>query len=364
MSVLSRSKAPTAVMLLNLGGPRTLAEVNPFLTRLFSDQEMVKIPFGETLGKYIAARRTPKIAKQYEAIGGGSPIQKWTELQASRMITNLDKLNPDTAPHKYYIAFRYANPLTEDALNEMVKDGVRRAVIFTQYPQYSCYTTGNSLKEIWRQVNQMNLKDKMEFSVIDRWPTHPTYIKSFVERVKAALQTFPEQERNTVPLLFTAHSLPQVAVDIGDPYPHEVAATVDRVMAGLDFSNPYRIVWQSKVGLQKWLQPSTQSTLEALAKSGQKNGILVPIAFTSDHIETLYELDHEYIAEAHRAGMTGLRRAESLNDSPLFIQAMTEIVSDHLRTNEQCSSNLYMKCPLCVNPRCDEITKFTHRSLV
>lgn len=125
------------------------------------------------LAPYIARRRTPKIEKQYTAIGGGSPILKWTRQQGQEMCELLDELNPESAPHKPYVAFRYAQPLTETMLDEMRRDGVKRAVAFSQYPQYSCSTTGSSLNELYVQSAK---EGGIEWSIIDRWPTHPGFV--------------------------------------------------------------------------------------------------------------------------------------------------------------------------------------------
>jgi ferrochelatase len=147
-----------------------IPEVHDFLSRLFHDHDLIPLPFQSILAPYIARRRTPKIEKQYTAIGGGSPILKWTKLQGKAMCELLDELNPESAPHKPYVAFRYAKPLTEDMLAEMKKDGVKRAVAFSQYPQYSCSTTGSSLNELYAQSAK---EGGIEWSVLDRWPTHP-----------------------------------------------------------------------------------------------------------------------------------------------------------------------------------------------
>lgn len=128
------------------------------------------------LAPWIAKRRTPKIEEQYTAIGGGSPILKWTKIQGEQMCKLLDELNPDTAPHKPYVAFRYAEPLTETMLEEMKKDGIKRAVAFSQYPQYSCSTTGSSLNELHRQSGLGEGYRDIEWSVLDRWPTQPGFV--------------------------------------------------------------------------------------------------------------------------------------------------------------------------------------------
>lgn len=162
------------------------------------------------LAPIIAKRRTPKIEEQYKEIGGGSPIGKWTREQGEGMTALLDELNPESAPHKAYIGFRYAEPLTETALEEMRADGVKRAVAFTQYPQYSCSTTGSSLNELLRVAKSKGwgATGEVEWSVIDRWPTNEGLIKAFAHNIRAALQQFPEERRNDVVILFSAHSLP------------------------------------------------------------------------------------------------------------------------------------------------------------
>ena len=129
------------------------------------------------LAPWIARRRTPKIEAQYEAIGGGSPILKYTRLQGERMAALLDELHPATAPHKAYVAFRYVRPLTDEAAREMRRDGVKRAVAFTQYPQYSCSTTGSSLNELYRRGKTGAFGEGVEWSVIDRWGTHPGFVE-------------------------------------------------------------------------------------------------------------------------------------------------------------------------------------------
>ncbi|XP_036070402.1 ferrochelatase, mitochondrial isoform X2 [Oryzias melastigma] len=314
-------KPKTGILMLNMGGPEKLEDVYDFLLRLFMDTDLMKLPVQSKLGPFIAKRRTPKIQEQYSKIGGGSPIKHWTSMQGEGMVKLLDEMSPDTAPHKFYIGFRYVNPLTEDAIEEMEKDGVERAVAFTQYPQYSCSTTGSSLNAIYRYYSNRGGRPKMRWSVIDRWPTHPLLVECFAEHVLNELQKFPEDKRDDVVILFSAHSLPMAVVNRGDPYPQEVGATVQRVMERLGHCNPYRLVWQSRVGPMPWLGPQTDEVIKGLCERGKKNILLVPIAFTSDHIETLHELDIEYAQVlGEECGVENIRRAESLNGNPLFMK--------------------------------------------
>lgn len=181
------------------------------------------------MGPFIAARRTPKIKEQYAAIGGGSPIRKWSEYQCEEMCKILDQVSPETAPHKPYVAFRYANPLTEEMYRKLLADGFGngkggRAVAFTQYPQYSCSTTGSSLNELWKWRQRLEGKTgpssdgadgSISWSVIDRWPTHPGLVEVFARNIEQKLAEYPEERRKDVVLLFSAHSLPMSVVNRG-----------------------------------------------------------------------------------------------------------------------------------------------------
>ncbi|KAM6975305.1 ferrochelatase, mitochondrial [Tautogolabrus adspersus] len=352
-------KPKTGILMLNMGGPEKLEDVHDFLLRLFMDTDLMKLPVQNKLGPFIAKRRTPKIQEQYSKIGGGSPIKHWTSMQGEGMVKLLDEMSPETAPHKFYIGFRYVHPLTEEAIEEMEKDGVERAVAFTQYPQYSCSTTGSSLNAIYRYYSNRGERPKMNWSVIDRWPTHPLLVECFAEHVSNELLKFPEDKRDDVVILFSAHSLPMAVVNRGDPYPQEVGATVQRVMERLGHCNPYRLVWQSRVGPMAWLGPQTDDVIKGLCERGKKNLLLVPIAFTSDHIETLHELDIEYgQVLGEECGVENLRRAESLNGNPLFMKALADLVQSHLKSNQPCSRQLTLRCPLCTNPTCGETKAF------
>lgn len=242
------------MVFLNMGGPSTTDEVGDFLSRLFvrsapscspsfppgphradtthdqADKDLIPLgPLQNYLGPYIARRRTPKIQKQYAEIGGGSPIRKWSELQASAMCKILDATSPATAPHRPYVAFRYANPLTEEMYNRLLADGFGhgkggRAVAFTQYPQYSCSTTGSSLNELWKWRQRLEGKagplddgkdGTIRWSVIDRWPAHPGLVEAFARNIEEKLLEYPEERRRKAVLLFSAHSLPMTVVNRG-----------------------------------------------------------------------------------------------------------------------------------------------------
>ncbi|CAN7980147.1 unnamed protein product [Ixodes pacificus] len=279
--------------MLNMGDSSHKEDVELFLKRVFTDNDIMSMPFQSILGPLIARRRAPKLAEKYKELEGSSTLLQWTELQGRQITNTLDNISPKTGPHKYYIGFRYTNPLTEDSLEQIEKDGVERVVAFSQYPQYSCCTSGSSLNAIFRFYNQKKRKSAAQWSFIDRWPIHDAITKGYASIIKEELKKFPEEVRDQVVILFSAHSLPMKVVDKGDPYPTEVAATVVGVMNELNNSHPYRLVWQSKVGPLPWLKPETEASMRALARKGHLHQLLVPVAFVNEHIETLHEMDLE-----------------------------------------------------------------------
>lgn len=316
---------------------------------------------------------------QYEAIGGKSPIGEWTAAQGAGLVRALGA-QAATAGRvfKTYTAFRYAPPLTAEALVAMHTDGVRRAVAFSQYPQYSCTTTGSSLNHLWREALRLGLGDAFEWTVIDRWHNHPVYIAALARRVALGLAALPAEVRDTAAIVFSAHSVPSMIVNRGDPYVPEVAATVDAVMSALRrgvplgdgttggggeggavvraAANPHVLAWQSKVGVLPWMGPSTASVLAGLGKQGVRAVLMVPVAFTSDHIETLYEIDVEYRHAATTAGIRHFGRAPSLNDEPLLPTAMAALVADALAPGAPAASPEYgLRCAGCTNDTCRSI---------
>lgn len=308
----------TAVLMMNLGGPRSASEVTPFLVNMFSDTTFIPLPFG--IGKYIAQVRSKKVNKQYASIGY-SPLSQWTQKQGAGMVKLLDQISPETAPHKFYECYRYASPMTPECAAQIKADQPERVIVFTQFPQYSCATTGNGLREVMKHIDHPNM------TAITRWATHPAYISSTAAQIKECLKGF--QDPDKVPLVFTAHSLPVRNVLKGDVYPYEVGSTVQAVLRHFP-KNRFYMSWQSQVSFNQWLEPQTKQTLLTLAQKGVKDAVLVPSVFTQEHLETLFELDHEYVPEAKAAGLTNLVRCPAPNDSPLFIHALATIVKEHI----------------------------------
>ena len=353
-STLNSKNNGTAVVFMNMGGPSTVPEVKDFLYQLFADYDLIPISknYQPFIAKYISKIRSPKIEKQYKEIGGGSPIKHWSEYQVSKVCQKLDSLNPDTAPHKPYVAFRYAQPLSKKTYEKLLQDGITRAVAFTQYPQFSYSTTASSINELYRNKKELDPNNQITWSVIDRWPKNKGLVNAFAENIEKKVQEFQNESASfdsgkDMTILFSAHSLPMDVVNKGDSYPAEVAATVYAIMEKLNFKYKYRLVWQSQVGPKPWLGAQTANIVKELNDPGHEKLIIVPVAFTSDHIETLFELDLEVIGESKYP--KNIKRCESLNGNEVFINGLIEECSEHLKKNTTFKKNLKLDYVLAKN---------------
>jgi ferrochelatase len=312
------------VVLLNLGGPDSLEAVEPFLYNLFSDPDIIDFPgsflFRKRLAKLISTRRAPGVIKQYREIGGKSPLKDYTLQQAALLEAKLN----ERLSAKVYVAMRYWKPFTGEALDAIDRDGIKKVILLPLYPQFSIATTTSSLKEWQKQLKERATKP--DYSLVEHYFDHPTYIDALVERVQQGLERFPEQIRDDVNILFSAHGTPIKLVKQGDPYSGQIAKTVAEIMDRGAFSQTHSLCYQSKVGPLKWLTPSTPDTIADLASKGVKHMLLVPVAFASDHLETLFELGIEYRRQAKERGVIQYEVTEGLNDSPKFIDALAELV--------------------------------------
>jgi ferrochelatase len=317
-------KEKVGVVLLNLGGPDSLDAVEPFLFNLFSDPDIIDFPgsflFRKRLAKLISTRRSPMVIKQYAQIGGKSPIKDYTLQQASLLE---QKLNEQMSA-KVYVAMRYWNPSTDEALDTIDRDGIKKVILLPLYPQFSKATTTSSFKEWEKRLKERGMD--LDYSLIEHYYDRPAYIDAFVERLKQGLERFPDEIRDYVNILFSAHGTPMNLVKKGDPYSHQIAKTVEAIMKRGEFKQPHSLCYQSKVGPLKWLTPSTPDMIADLASNGVKHMLIVPVAFASDHLETLFELGIEYRRQAKERGVVQYEVTEGLNDSPKFIQALADLV--------------------------------------
>ncbi len=331
MPTSTATGAPIAILLFNLGGPGTLADVRPFLINLFSDRDIIELPLGALLqpvvARIIAASRGPSVRENYARIGGGSPQLRLTGEQAAALEA---RLNRQGGRVRTFIAMRYWQPTTEQALEAMAAEGISRVVTLTLFPHYSQATTGSSEKELARTLALPKWQGRFTVTGIRSYPDDPLYLDAMTDTVRRALDGFPADVREQVVLLFSAHGLPQKFIDRGDPYIEETGKTRRGILERLNVPNRHVLGYQSRTGPVKWIGPGTEEKLEELGREGVRHVLLIPLSFVSDHIETLYEVDMLFADAAKAAGITDYRRPEALNTHPLFIESLARQVERHL----------------------------------
>jgi ferrochelatase len=324
------------VLLFNLGGPETLGDVRPFLYNLFSDPEIIRLPWRplqKPLAWLIAATRHKKSAAYYAQIGGGSPLRRITQAQGAAL---RDELKRRGLQARVYVGMRYWHPFTREAVEQMLRDGITELVVLPLYPQFSISTTGSSLKEFIALARARGGLRHIRRHYITRWHTHHLYISALAEQIREELARFPDPDPRRVHLLFSAHSVPQRYIAEGDPYLRHTQQTVRLVSAALGETSPVHLSFQSKVGPVRWLEPSTEQKLRELRAAGADQVLAIPVSFVSDHIETLYELDILYKQVAEEIGISTYRRVPALNCAPGFIGALAELVSEKVKQSVVC----------------------------
>jgi len=312
------------VVLFQLGGPDTPRAIEPFLFNLFCDPDIIDFPFArigrKPLAKLISTTRAKKVQHHYSAIGGASPIRRFTEQQASAL---REKLAADGLDANCFVAMRYWHPFTAEAIEQIRAAGCDEVVLLPLYPQYSSTTTGSSLNE-WRRL----FHDHIPVRCVEPFYRHPLYLDALAERVDQALARFPVS--GCAEIVFSAHSVPVSVIAKGDPYQRQIEETVELLMQRGGWPNRCRLCYQSKVGASKWLQPSLHRTIRDLAAERVCEVCVVPIAFVSDHVETLGEIDHQAREEAAALGIKQFEMTAGLNDSPTFIAALADLVENAL----------------------------------
>lgn len=340
------------IVLMNLGGPTHEDNVSIFLKNLFKDEDIIKLGGGSiqnTFAGIISKFRAPSVAEDYKKINGCpkgctgskhclnrqnkivseccSPINGLTEAQRRGLEKYFKKILPDHDIN-VYTCMRYWLPSAEQVMDELVEDGITHTVFMPLYPQFSWTTTGSSFRD-WENV----LKEKFpngqkpwkEFHVKNYY-LNESYLDAINDRIDEALDRMDDETRRKTHLIFSAHGTPLLEVRSGDPYTTEIKETMEAVMARREEKNSYWLGFQSKVGPQKWTQPNTENLVRRHLEYGIKNFLMIPIAFVTDHIETLYELSVELVENLEEEGFTfeSIKVMEGLNDHPGYIRALAE----------------------------------------
>jgi ferrochelatase len=339
-----------AIILFNLGGPDKLENVEPFLFNLFNDPAILNLPtfLRYPLAKLISNRRAPVAKKIYAELGGSSPILKLTKEQSDALEIKLNQTQYEDE-YKCFIIMRCWNPRAKDVIKDVQLYGPDEVVLMPLYPQYSAATSGSSIKE-WKDVCKKN-NYHVKTSTICCYPTDQNFINAHTKEIIKKIK-----DLKNFKLIFSAHGLPEKNIKKGDPYQWQVEQSVKKIVESLNDENlDWILSYQSRVGPLKWIGPSTENIIIENSKIG-KHIVLVPIAFVSEHSETLVELDIEYKEIADANGCKNYTRVPALGINEDFIKAISELIikkNEH-KINEnlyppkiQCPSN-FKKCP-CLN---------------
>ncbi|XP_050212314.1 ferrochelatase-2, chloroplastic-like [Mercurialis annua] len=326
------------VLLLNLGGPETLHDVQPFLFNLFADPDIIRLPrmfrfLQRPLAQLISVLRAPKSKEGYAAIGGGSPLRKITDEQANAIKMALEAKGVST---NVYVGMRYWYPFTEEAIHQIKKDRITKLVVLPLYPQFSISTTGSSVRVLEDMFRKDAYLSRLPVCIIRSWYQREGYIKSMADLIGTELKQFSNPEE--VMIFFSAHGVPVSYVeDAGDPYRDQMEDCISLIMQelkarGLD--NDHTLAYQSRVGPVQWLKPYTDEVLVELGQKGVKNLLAVPVSFVSEHIETLEEIDMEYKELALESGVENWGRVPALGCTSSFITDLADAVVEALPSAE------------------------------
>ncbi|MFB6272092.1 MAG: ferrochelatase [Salinibacter sp.] len=318
------------VVLFAFGGPASLDDVEPFLYRLLMDPAVLDLPMGERLrhwlAKSIAYMQADTLRESYELIGGGSPLTRLVHEQSETLQGHLNDEygGPAGIDFRVYPAMRYGTPSGEEAASQMVEDGVDKVVLLSSYPQYSTVTTGSAFA-YWQALAEAGERPSWPTTAVMEYAANPKYVQAVSERIDEALQRFPQDTQDEVVLVFSAYdTVLRSRGEREDPYCCLVHSTVEQVMRLRGRDRPFRTAFQSMIGPNAWLSPSTPDTLKTLAEQGHRSVLVVPISFVTDHISTSYDLDVEARVEAEGHGIDHFEVTAGLNTHPLLLEALGE----------------------------------------
>ncbi len=315
--------ARTDLVVLNFGGPTQASEVEPFLFELFDDPDVIQLPVGgavqERFARFFSRKRAPGVTPHYAEIGF-SPIIPTTLLQVEALRSALAAR--DIAP-RIHVVMRYTAPRAALVAEQIARDPPGRLIALALYPHYSISTTGSSFNELSAELAARGL-GRLPVQYVPAFYDHPLYLSAVAALIRDAIAQVRDPAR--AHLVFSAHGLPSSYHLGGDPYPTQIQDTVRLLMRQLDWPGTHALAYQSKVGPVRWLTPSTDNEIRRVASAGTTEIVVVPIAFVSDHIETLYEIDVEFAAVAQALGAR-LYRTRPLDTHPDFIACLADVVA-------------------------------------
>ncbi len=321
-----------AVVMFNLGGPDSLQAVQPFLFNLFFDPAIIRLPLPLRwlLARFISKRRAPIAQEIYNHIGGKSPILDLTKEQAAALEMSLS----DVGEVRCFIAMRYWHPMSLQAAEQVKEFDPEEIILLPLYPQFSTATSGSSLIE-WNRAAKFVGLNKKTYGICC-YPTDPGWIEAQANLIIKKMNEV--QDKENIRLLFSAHGLPKKIVDAGDPYQYQIEQTADAVMEKVSSQiKDWAVCYQSKVGRLEWIGPSLDDEINRAAKDGV-GVIIVPIAFVSEHSETLVELDIEYREMADDLNLKEYHRVGAVATEPAFIDGLAQIVRGSLNRKMTLSS--------------------------
>lgn len=313
---MNNPKPKYGILLLNMGGPNSIDEVENYIYSLMADPLMIRIPLGAVLQKpfarMISRKRAPKVIKRYELIGGKSPIEDATRRQ-SEALSNASGLS-------VAFAMRYTPPSVSDALAILQNSGCTRLIVIPLYPQYSTVSTLSSIRDFENQIG-----DSFEYRIIDRHFNNPNYINAMRQLLLNAIGGVDLSLKTHI--LFAAHSIPEPYIRAGDPYADEVEETARAICNSPDVSLPYSLAYQSRVGPVKWRGPALDEELKSLLSQGIEQLIVQPLSFVSENLETLFDLDIDFKETCRAAGIRSYIRVNTPDNMPKYINAIADMTA-------------------------------------
>lgn len=327
-----------AVVVFNLGGPDRPEAIRPFLTNLFNDPAIISLPafMRKPLAWFIAKKRTPVATEIYSHLGGKSPLLEQTEGQTEALEKALSALADEV---RVFIGMRYWHPFIEEAAKDVAAFAPEQVVLLPLYPQYSTTTSGSSFKAWDAVAKKIGITAKTKR--VCCYPTDENWIEAQASLLQDAIKDVETTLGKNTPyrVLFSAHGLPKKVIEAGDPYQWQVEETAKAVVKALYHPKlDWQVCYQSRVGPLEWIGPSTEDEITRAGNDG-KAIVLVPIAFVSEHSETLVELDIEYAELAHEKGVPAYQRVPTVQSQPRFIEGLAKLVKQAITHESSCASH-------------------------